>query len=72
MVMVTVEVDVDIDDIVGELESRGFEVLDQTDPRLKAVIFEPDEVRVLIELIESQLLTIGSELYFIREKLVRA
>lgn len=64
--------DFDTEDLIGELESRGFEVLEVNDPRLKAPEFEPGEMEILIRLVESQNPAIGSELYFIREKLVRS
>jgi hypothetical protein len=72
-------VDVDIDmvnldsgDLIDELESRGFEVLEDNDPRLKAPEFTKDDIRILIELVTSQNPTVGSKLYFIREKLIRS
>lgn len=64
--------DFDTEDLIDELESRGFEVLEVNDPRLKAPEFEPGEMEILIRLVESQNPAIGSELYFIREKLVRS
>lgn len=72
-----VDVDVDMGDfdtgyLITELEARGFEVLEVNDPRLKAPEFEPHEIRALIALVEAQTPAIGSELYFIREKLVRS
>lgn len=67
-----VDVDVDTEDLIEDLESRGFEVLEDDDPRLKAPEFEPGEIEILIRLVESQNPVIGSELYFIREKLVRS
>lgn len=62
----------DTEDLIDELESRGFEVLEVNDSRLKAPEFEPGEMEILIRLVESQNPDIGSELYFIREKLVRS
>jgi hypothetical protein len=72
-----VDVDVDMgdydsDDLIGELESRGFEVLESNDPRLKAPEFTADEFRLLESLIANQNPRVGTELYFIREKLFRA
>jgi hypothetical protein len=72
-----VDVDVDFGEIdsetlIEELESRGFEVLEVNDPRLKAPEFEANEFRLLKDFITSQNPKPGSELYFIREKLFRA
>lgn len=68
--MVTVTVDVDTDELIDAVESLGFEVLEANDPRLKAD-FEIHEIRTLVDIIEAQSPPIGSELYFIREKLIR-
>lgn len=72
-----IDVDVDLnrfdtDSLVEEIESRGFEVLECNDPQLTAVVFETHEKHILIGLIEDRSPDIGSELYFLREKLVRA
>jgi hypothetical protein len=81
--MITVSVDVgyidvvvemsdfDSNDLISEIETRGFEVLEDNDPRLKAPEFEPEEMETLVRLIESQNPAIGSALYFVREKLIR-
>lgn len=72
-----VDVDVDFGDfdsgtLIEELESRGFEVLEENDPRLVAPEFTREEFRLLEDLVAAQSPAPGSELYFIREKLFRA
>lgn len=72
-----VDVDVDFNDfdsdtLIEELESRGFEVLEINDPRLKAPEFTAEEFRLLETLVSNQNPAIGTELYFIREKLFQA
>jgi hypothetical protein len=70
-----VDVDVDLDDfdneeLVSELEGRGYTVLHDDDPLLVPV--EPltrSELEILQNLIDVQKPNPGSELYFIREKL---
>lgn len=69
-----VDVDVDTDDydsdtLITELESRGFEVLEINDPRLKAPKLMPEEFRMSVEIIDKQSPPIGSDLYFLREKM---
>lgn len=64
--------DFDTDVLIGELEERGFEVLDKDDTRLSAPEFESQEIRALIDLLDSVSPDVGSELYFIREKLARS
>lgn len=72
-----VDVDVDLDDfdsdtLITELETRGFKVLEINDPRLKAPEFTVDELRVLETLLTNQNPQVGTELYFIREKIFQA
>lgn len=72
-----VDVDVDFGEIdtgtlIDEIETRGFEVVEVNDPRLKAPQFDKHEMDSLIRLVEAQNPAIGSELYFIREKLIRS
>ncbi len=69
-----IDVDVDIDDydtetLITELESRGFEVLEINDPRLKAPELLPEEYSMIVEIIDKQNPPIGSDLYFLREKM---
>lgn len=69
-----IDVDVDIDDydsdtLITELESRGFEVLEINDTRLKAPELLPEEYGMIIEIIDKQNPPIGSDLYFLREKI---
>jgi len=69
-----VDVDVDVDDfdsdtLITELETRGFEVLEINDPRLKAPEFTTEEFRMLCDIIDKQAPIIGSNLYFLREKM---
>lgn len=81
MPRVSVDVDVDLedfddDDLIGELENRGYEVLASDDPILKAILkaiqFKPNEIRAMIDLIDGQNPIVGTELYFIREELIRS
>jgi hypothetical protein len=72
---VDVDVDfgeIDTDTLIDEVESRGFEVVEVNDPRLKAPEFSADELRLLETLVTNQNPQVGTELYFIREKLFRA
>jgi hypothetical protein len=74
MPRVTVDADVELDDfdtedLIEELESRDFVVLENDDPILKSPVLEKDEILALISLIDSQAPLVGSELYFIRDKL---
>jgi hypothetical protein len=64
--------DFDVDDLIGELENRGYEVLESDDPILKDIQFKPNEIRAMINLIDGQNPIVGSELYFIREELIRS
>jgi hypothetical protein len=64
--------DYDTDDLIDEIESRGFEVLECNDQRLNAPVFERSEIEALVRLVEAQTPSIGSELYFLRDKLVRS
>jgi formiminotetrahydrofolate cyclodeaminase len=64
-----VDVDVDLDkfdddELVEELESRGYTVTDE--PR----VLDAEETEVLLKLIDDQDPAPGSQLYFIREKIV--
>jgi hypothetical protein len=77
MTKVTVDVDVDLndfddDDLIDELECRGYEVLSSDDPILNAIQFKPNEIRAMIDLIDGQNPILGTELYFIREELIRS
>lgn len=64
--------EIDTKDLIDEIETRGFEVLEVNDPRLTAPLFEREEMEVLIRLVEAQSPDIGSDLYFIRDKLIRS
>jgi hypothetical protein len=71
-----VDVDVDLgdietEDLIGELESRGFEILEKNDPLLFAPKLTREQQLYLINIITAQNPAVGSELHFIREKLVR-
>lgn len=64
--------DYDTEDLITEIESRGLEVLEVNDSRLRAPVFEREEMETLIRLVEAQNPVIGSNLYFIRDKLIRS
>jgi hypothetical protein len=63
--------DIDTEDLISELESRGFKIIEKNDPLLVAPVFTREEQRSLIDLITAQNPVVGSELHFIRENLVR-
>jgi hypothetical protein len=70
-----VDVDVDLnefddDELISELQARGFTVLDEDDPLLsQGKLFTNTELEILQRLIDEKQPKIGSELYFTREKL---
>ncbi len=70
-----VDVDVDLDmfdddELVSELEGRGYTVLHDDDPLLVSVEpFTRSELEILQNLVDGQKPNPGTELYFIREKL---
>jgi hypothetical protein len=70
-----VDVDVDLDkfddeELVSELEGRGYTVLHDDDPLLVSVEpFTRSELEILQNLVDGQSPRPGTELYFIREKL---
>ena len=66
-----VDVDVDIsdfddDDLVDELEIRDYIVVHKDN---QEDLFIREEIQVLLDLIDTQKPTLGSVLYFIREKI---
>lgn len=68
---VTVDLDdIDTDELIDEIETRGFKVLEVNDPILKAPEFSLEELGILETLITAQDPAIGSDLYFIREKMI--
>jgi hypothetical protein len=67
-----VDVDVDLDDfddddLIDELESRGYEVFQKMN--CSSAAFTETELSILQRLVDTQEPKIGSELFFIREKL---
>ncbi len=75
MATVSVDVDVELDEfgdeeLVSELESRGYTVLHDDDPLLISVEpFTRSELELLQNLVDGQKPNPGTELHFIREKL---
>ena len=68
---VTVDLDdIDTNELIDEIETRGFKVLEVNDPILKNPEFSFEELRILETLITAQEPAIGSDLYFIREKMI--
>lgn len=75
MPYVTVEVEVEINEtdwpddvLVEEVESRGYIVFEKDE---NATTFTDNELLDLRELLEGMELGIGTDLYFLREKLVK-
>jgi hypothetical protein len=67
---VTVDLDdIDTDELIDEIETRGFVVLEVNDPRLHIEEFSKEEFRLLKSLVAAQNPAVGSDLYFIHEKL---
>jgi hypothetical protein len=64
--------EIDTETLIDEIETRGFEVVEVNDPRLTAPVFEREEMEAIIRLVEAQNPDIGSDLYFIRDKLIRS
>lgn len=64
--------DIDTDELIDEIETRGFKVLEVNDPILKAPEFSLEELGIIEALITAQDPAIGSDLYFIREKMIAA
>ena len=62
--------DIDTYELIEEIETRGFKVLEVNDPILKNPEFSFEELRILETLITAQEPAIGSDLYFIREKMI--
>lgn len=70
---VTVDLDdIDTDELIDEIETRGFKVLEVNDPILKTPEFSLEELGIIEALITAQDPVIGSDLYFIREKMIAA
>ena len=64
--------DIDTDELIEEIETRGFRVLEVNDPILKTPEFSFEELGIIEALITAQDPAIGSDLYFIREKMIAA
>lgn len=75
--MATIRVDVDVvletfsdDELISELEYRGYVVPDADEVVDYSETMTPEEVETLLSLIDKQQPKVGSQLYFIREKLL--